>query len=748
MNSNPPDGKTVPARIKAGALAFQKGAENTLRMFQYLILLVALVFAGWFFVKIVVFGLSLLVSPAELTIMPFDGTETQKKQAPAILSAKLRELKTRGRMAPTGYGLLTVPLLESGPQQTEQTEDKALAELDKIQLKIKDVDVSALIRAFDALLTPARYELRGSVVDLPTSLSVICQLVRREKVMSSWEATAKIPAPDAASGAAQTSAAAPAALEDLLDQVLYQMVFDFAHDAELKKQWKISISRAESFANWRSLRAYVRGLRALRSYQENLDTHDLQEAYEFFDSLAISDPRNPYGVYFRGLALSEDRREAEAVDNFLQLQRLLQRQEKPENWKSMLYEARLHEATARLKLYTMKEAEKAVAILNRLCADLTRELAISPTSATQVPAEQAEPAAGAEQQIVADNTGPKSTVTTAKEDSYTAKLLTVCHAQLGYTHGTILSFKELKVPPAPKLAKKHADAMKESLDQADVKFNSVGGDWASDREKMDVRFRIDNARGYGLYRQAFFDAPDGDSYSKRCQEAIDVLEKADEARPNHYEVLQNMAMIYADDRFATPTSLLHAQRLFERTKKFVPKDYYQYEQLAAIHCQLMELCSTDECRKAEIEAGSKEGREAIKLRGESGSAFHGLALFALKTWEIDKRTETAATAALDAFQNAMPYRQDDSGFQDKYIGFLERLAETRKSAAAGLNEVIERAIALGRVPRLDAERKKKLVEFANEQVQKSLELTKDAAKPENKEPHARAEKLEQEVTAL
>src|SRR5439155_15759785 len=300
MNSNPQFTlKKCQASVKAGMLRIQKRAQNTLPMFQHLILLVALIFTGWLLFKIVLFGLSLWVSPAELTIMPFDGTDAQKKQGPAILSAKLRELKTRGRTAPTGYSLPNVPLLESGPQQTEQTADKTMAELDKIQLKIKDVDVSALIRAFDALLTPARYELRGSVVELPAWLSVICQLVRREKVIASWEGSGK-------TSPAGAAAAPGATLEDLLDQVVYQMVFDFTHNAELKNEWKISISRADSFANWQSLRAYVRGLRALRSYQESLKPADLKEASQFFETLTKTDPANPYGLDFRGLALSED----------------------------------------------------------------------------------------------------------------------------------------------------------------------------------------------------------------------------------------------------------------------------------------------------------------------------------------------------------------------------------------------------------------------------------------------------------
>jgi hypothetical protein len=290
--------------------------------------------------------------------------------------------------------------------------------------------------------------------------------------------------------------------------------------------------------------------------------------------------------------------------------------------------------------------------------------------------------------------------------------------------------------------------MEKNVTFAEVRFRSLEGSWESEREKMDVRFRIDNAWGYGLYRRAYFDKQQGRSYYELCEKAIQSLEKADQARPNHYEVLQNIAMIYADNDFNdTGDWLPAAQRLFERTKLFVPNDFYQYEQLAQIHRRLMDLCSTDGCRTAEIEAGRKEANEAIRLRRKSGTALDALWSFAVKEWEM-KSTEATAMAALSAFKDAMPFWQEDSDFQDKYVGFLERLAETRKSAPAGLNEIVERAIALARVPNMEQGRKQNLVAFAKQQVDNSIELTKDLSKPENKEPHSRAEKLKQEVNTL
>jgi hypothetical protein len=729
-----PDWKKSKGRIRSIMLWIQEHKQNITHMFEYLILLLALLFAAWLFLKIFLFGISLVVSRPELMIMPFDGSEAEKKDGPAILSAKLRELKTQGGTAPTGYGLLNVPVLKSGPQQTEQTPDRALAGLDKIQLKIKDVDVPALIRAFNALLAPAQYELRGSVVKLPASISVICRLERREKVIASWEARGKT------SEAGDKAKASTATLEDLLDQVLYQMIFDFIHNTELKNEWRISITSGESFANWQSLRSYVRGLRALRSYQETLEHGDLEEASKCFESLTKTDPANKYGLYFRGLTLSEDRQEAKAYDTFVQLEHVLWREAEsatgkpmpaegkpmpaewkamPAEWKAMLREARLNAAITRLKLYRFEPEEhgnKAVNILEDLIDELKAEL----------PSEI----------LLEGGPTPKKLAPTL---AYTTKLLTICYAQLAYTHGTILSFlrHEKEGPSLDTKVSDHETEMNANLRLATGTFNKLENSWTPSgvdgakgldasanppkeaaqahkdavREKLDVQFRIENAQGYGEYRLAFFrkskkPAKKGESpYQEACKKAIKCLEEANEHRPNHYEVIQNLAMIYADEDYdPNGDSLPQAKWLFERTKLFVPNDYYQFEQLAKIHLRLMGLCSTDECRSKEITDGIEEAKGAlvlpIELRGQqSASALHTMALLLLNKWELEKN-DANAKAALDAIQDAIPF-----------------------------------AIPPGSVWQAA---KEKLRTFALERVKKVIEDTKDTQKAENVEPHAHA----------
>src|SRR5206468_4883851 len=108
-----------------------------------------------------------------------------------------------------------------------------------------------------------------------------------------------------------------------------------------------------------------------------------------FESLTKTDPANPYGLYFCGLALSEDRKEAQAVETFAHLQRVLQRQAEPDKWKAMLREARLNEAITRLKLYRLDEGNHAIKILKDLIAELKLELGLEvPAGQTNTKAEE------------------------------------------------------------------------------------------------------------------------------------------------------------------------------------------------------------------------------------------------------------------------------------------------------------------------------------------------------------------------
>src|SRR5207247_1483420 len=87
---------------------------------------------------------------------------------------------------------------------------------------------------------------------------------------------------------------------------------------------------------------------------------------------------------------------------------------------------------------------------------------------------------------------------------YTTKLLTMCYAQLAYTHGTILPLLYDEGMSSDEQVTEHATQIQENLKLADKTFKSLENHWASRQEKLDLQFRIDNAQGYGHYRLAFF----------------------------------------------------------------------------------------------------------------------------------------------------------------------------------------------------------------------------------------------------
>jgi|GEM_PF-1864643 len=688
------------------------------------------VFAFWLFWRVFVFVASIVVPPREIVLVPFEADkDDQKKLAPAIISAKLQDLQTRSKEAPTGYGFLNIPLLLSVPQQAIAMPVQTTGVLDKIELKIKDVDVPALIKAASAILAPARNELQGSITLLPTSSIVTARLVRGDKIIGSWQAIAKHPVAKDPTGDE---------LEELLDQIVYQIIFDFMEKPKFKnwsaeaadtpsdgtakenqgcghaQQARIKPEETHPFGNWQSLRGYIGGLRALRAYQDNLNHDDLQAAIESFESLSRFAPDNPYGLYFFGLSLSEDRQEREAAVAFEQLQRLLDRQKEEAKWRQMRREAQLSEATVRLKFYKMPAAKRARDILTELIADLEKQ---------QAPADAA----------------------------YTEKLLVVAYTQLAHTHSTMLALLR-----GESRAKDDADVVssitevERNLGLAERKFAEPGKIWESERQKADVSMRMLNARGYGYYREAHFQANDDAEYQKHCREAIKKLEEANVARPNHYAVLQNLGMIYADEQYDPKgDSLDEAQGLFERTKKFVPRDYYQYEQLARIHWRRVDPLKTLDQAKPEIDAGRKEALEALKWDPNSGSALWTLALFARKTWEINDRKEgDDAVAALKAFANASESGKRSVKFENEYIAFLEELAHTRKNSAVGLNEITEYGIRFADNDE-HKQRRSEVAKLGGSWVSQTLELTKaHDTKPELEAPYKRAQELQKEIERL
>lgn len=750
-------------------------------MIQIFVALVLIAFALWLIAKAGNYLISFVSPPKEIVIVPFEGSADQKATAQAILSSKLRSLGNRSKDAPAGYGLFSLPLLNPEYLRTAEPTN-AVGVLDDIEFKIKDVNIGTVVKAFNSALSPSHYELRGSVSKLPGSTIVACKLVWRDSVLAGWESEIR-------------GSPADELVAKALDDIVYQMIYDFVEKEELRKRFGVK-TETPYFKTWRGLQSYINGLSAFRAYQLNLDTNDLDAAYAAFDRLVLNDSEKSLGLYFRGLVLSEKRKEAQAVDDFERLQRLLQQEydklQPAENsrllieipmegkvlrLKQMLYEAKLNEATARLKLYNWQTGEKAVETLKDLVAAIRKDLnsenqfqAALTANDKLMTAEKAIRAVENELLIAKQNPHVTNTALKSAQEKwqvaeatkrtaikafnqawknvskpriYLSKLLVLCEAQLGYTHSTILSFlRDKGFTNADRLVHDHIASKNEAFKQAEYLFRMLvlADEW-SEREKRDARFRISNARGYGLYRQAYFlmqaaaEEKKSETYRTNCAEAIKDLEEARENRPDHYEVLQNLGMIYTDEDYdGDGHFLLKAQDLFELTKRYVPDDYYQYEQLALIHWRRAAVSQNPNQIKIEIDQGRKDAIIAQEKRAPeiSPTALRHLSRFTFKEWEQSKFLDNKeAIEVFQAFKNASTWHVMDQNFFRDYTFFLSAMAQLRENSATGLVEVVEHTVRIVRntkdwIDRIKS-KEKPLIEEAKVKVKTQSQTLKEFA---------------------
>jgi hypothetical protein len=551
---------------------------------------------AWVIVLLARYIVLLLMAPKEITFSPLAVVGSSVKSDGAILagvmSSKLQRLKDRQGGTPAGYGFLQIPSMA--------VPDPALAKtggfsqrLEDLNLKVKEVDVNAVVKVVRAVFAPAETQLKGTVTELAATIEIDCQLVRGDDVKASWHSSrAKIAGKD------------EEVLDGLIDDVLFQFLYDLPRSEQLK-EWRGNADPGDyPYPNWQAMEAFVRGLEWLSKYQHDLDHASLIKAQDQLQRLQIVAPDYALGLYFYGIALAENRQEAQAAEVFQQVKN------QPDASESIRRNAVLQEAGARLRLYDPKEAEEnAVPLLQSLIADLETRLHSA-----------LEPRAEKECQ----------------------QLLALAQAQLGYTYGTLT---ELTADISWNAKAEPAFAAAEAI---------VTGhpDWAP-ADVKEIRFRILNARGYSLFRFAQHSKMAAKEFRERCNEAIEFLQAARLLRPNHYEVLQNLAMIYDDERYdPSLNSLDNAESLYKQTTLFVPEDYYQYERLARIEFRRMQASPLAPLKRASAQTGAKYASEALARRRESREGNLLAAAFAAELWQTET-DDNARKAGAQAFRAAL-----------------------------------------------------------------------------------------------
>jgi hypothetical protein len=653
-------------------------------MISALISFVLAIFAGWLLYKSV-FQLYTIFRPFnQIIVMPFQGADSIKSTSQALLTSRFRSMAKRSSEPPAGYGVFSLPMLNSNIADSD-TITNAFQNLDKVTFKIKDVDVGALFRAFDDILSPYSYELRGTVTQTSESTLITARLVCREKIYASWEAESR-------------GGPGDALITQTLDDLVYQVTYDLMTREDMKK---FGVPRSDAFANWQGLKNYVEGLSAFKTYQTTHDTNQLLSAYKSFDKLVYYQPDSRLGLYFRGLVESERRREAEAVSDFERLKRLMEPKSTSPTDKSKLnspsdfyLEAKLNEATSRLKFYRTEEGLKAIKTLKEIIQTVEGEI---------------ESKLG--ENISVTKNDKKKAADIADKNVFLVKMLILTHAQLGYSYGTMLSFLKDEGTSAndPKV-QGYSAQFEDSISNANCWLDALS---QKDRDSggQEMEFRILNAEGYGRYRLAFFNTvvTNGlqtleEKYQNECDRAAKILEQARDLRPDHYEVLQNLGMIYADEKFDPDGNrLARAKELFDTTVSFIPDDYYQYEQLAVIHLRLAEINEDDADRAAaELQLGIKNAELASEKRkpAYSESVLIVESKLRLLAWSLkDKADNTEAGEALKAFRimiNKKPRSVRDVKLASQYIAFLNDMASFRTQSAFKLIPIVhDTALLLG-----------------------------------------------------
>ena len=556
---------------------------------EYLIL-------AWVILLLARYVVLLLSPPKEITFSPLAVAASNVKSDGSVLarimSSKLQRLKDTPDGTPSGYGFLQIPSMA--------VPDPALAKtggfsqrLEDLNLKVKDVDVNAVMNALRAVFLPAEWQLKGTVTELAATLEIDCQLVHGDDVKASWHSSrAKIAGKD------------EEVLDGLIDDVLFQFLYDLPHNEQLKELRSNAEHGEPPYPNWQAMEAFVRGLEWLSKYRRNLDHASLIKAQDQLQRLQIVAPDYALGLYFYGIALAENRQETQAAEVFQQVRNL------PEVREPIKRNALLQEASARLRLYQRNEAENnAVPLLLSLIADLKTQLHSTPEPKTEKECQQ---------------------------------LLALAQAQLGYTYGTLT---ELTADIKWNAEAETAFAAAERIVTDHPNWNKADVD--------EIKFRILNAKGYSLFRFAQHSNTTAEEFRKNCEEAIKDLQAARLLRPNHYEVLQNLAMIYDDERYdPSLNSLDNAESLYKQTTLFVPEDYYQYERLARIEFRRMQASPLAPLKRASAQTGAKYTSEALARRRESHEGNLLAAVFAAELWETETE-EAARKAGAQAFRAAL-----------------------------------------------------------------------------------------------
>jgi hypothetical protein len=487
-----------------------------------------------------------------------------------ILGAKLERLKRFSRKGTRDYWLIQAPTLVAVPDQLADRQGDTRRRLEAINLKVKDVAVGDVAKLFDIIFEPARPRLEGTITDYGDRIEVRSELLWKNGVLDGWVASR---AESKATNAPQKDEL----LNDLYDDLVFQMIYDLPKNAKLP--WFTKYSTGDETPNWQTLEALTLGMEALDNYRLSLDYQDLKRSLQYLDRIPTYAPGYSLGHYFLALALGEDRQEERAANVFGEVENM-------DSTAQLRWAAKYQQAAAMLRQYRSQPAtDAAESILIPLIQELkTASGKDSSAEGKDSSAEGKDSSAEGKDSSAEGKDSSAEGKARSEDAKFAVRLTPLAEAQLSYTYSTMLT---LNTSISDNNLQLNAEKY---WKEANVDFNGVT-EWLSDRDKNEVLSWILNAEGYGSYRIAEWKLNSGTGdiqnhqklFRQACNEALKKLEKANQLDPNNYEILQNQAMILDNEQFDPEGKhRVEAESIYERTKRFVPRDYYQYERLARI----------------------------------------------------------------------------------------------------------------------------------------------------------------------
>jgi hypothetical protein len=413
------------------------------------------------------------------------------------------------------------------------------------------------------------------------------------------------------------------AKDELIDDMVFNVLFDLGK---------------ESFPNKRALEAYVRGTEGMRAYLTTQEQGDLAKAIENLRIVDWEMPGFEPGLDLYALALTEDRKEAEAIGIYNQLLGVdgplnsAALQGLDTTGRARKYQLALNRSQAYYFQYDVSSFTTATEHLINVRKLIAADLAQSSLSAADR-AKLHSLSAFASAQL-ADVIGHLIAIT-RHDTGVDVALVTILNQGRTATDEPPLA-KRSEFPALTDFADAVAATNTVLLEQAEIARNAASSYWISggahaQSERRALQRLIDSSRGYTRYHRARLTATDGKAFKKECELAIKDLERALAAQPQHYTVLQNLGRVYADEAVRVNDPQFKAAiDFFERSERLKPNDYWAHSNLAKLYGSLLENPATP---KSELEKARREVDAALTLRFNSAELFLTSARVAMWEWE-------------------------------------------------------------------------------------------------------------------